>query len=246
MAEYAIGRRAPFVMVPRSLVEDPDIDPHTLAAYIALSYHADFGKESGAFCSDARAGQLVGMTGRTMRTKRKILRDKGWLEWISGQKHGATNKYLVHSDVGEPRKEIPRGAETVSVGGRNEVPPTKNHSTKNQLPADTLDRVWAHWEAKRADALDLGNRARPMARTKKRLTAINRIAKLGYEESDYIRAIDGCTSSEYHVTNGFLDIELICRDQEHFERFLIRTTRNGGPPKRSAVENRDLVSKLYG
>ena len=42
----------------------------------------------------------------------------------------------------------------------------------------------------------------------------------GFTLDDIKTAIVNCSKSEYHTAGGFTDIELICRDEQHFERFL--------------------------
>ena len=246
MAEYAIGRRAPFVLVPRSLIEDPNIDPHTLATYIALAYHADFGKETGAFPSDETAANLVGMNYRTVRRRREKLKEMGWLEWVSGKKHGVTNRYVVHQGSKEGGSESPRGSAGESHPGRTESPTTKEPVTKEPIPRTDLDLIWSFWEDRRALALRLNGKRKPMERSKKRLSAVKRIWKLGYSQVDFERAIRGCTSSDFHIQNNHLDIELICRDQDHFERFMACASdreQTNGP---TADQTRDMVDRLYG
>ena len=245
MAEYAIGRRAPFVMVPRSLIEDPEIDPHTLATYIAVSYFADHGKSTGAYPSDSTAAERVGMGERTFRDRRTKLKEMGWLEWESGQAKGVTNRYTVRQDDKEGRREPPGGSARDAGGGRQEMPTTEEPVTKEPIP---IDSIWKYWEDERAAALKLNGKRRPMAQTQKRVQAVRRIWDLGYREQEFKTAIDGCTSSDFHVQRGFLDIELICRDQDHFERFIHKAgqsvRKNGKTP--TAAQTQDMVKRLYG
>ena len=247
MAEYAIGQRAPFVLVPRSLIEDPDIDPYTLATYISLSYFADFGRETGAFPSDATAAKRVGMGERTVTDRRDKLKELGWLQWVSGKKHGVTNKYLVVQDSKGGPQEVRRGSAGGSYPPPQETRTTKEPVTKEPIPKETLALIWSFWEDRRALALRLNGKRRPMVRSKKRIEAVKRIWKLGYTESDFKQAIRGCTSSEFHINNNHLDIELICRDQDHFERFMSCTSdreqTNGRIP--NAEQTRNMINRFY-
>lgn len=44
--------------------------------------------------------------------------------------------------------------------------------------------------------------------------------KEGYSVDDIKKAILNCSQSDYHVQNGYTDLELICRDQVKLDRFI--------------------------
>lgn len=50
----------------------------------------------------------------------------------------------------------------------------------------------------------------------------------GYTVAELERAIDGVLASEYHLRGGYTDIELICRDQSHVDRYIAQA-----PPKQA-------------
>jgi hypothetical protein len=61
--------------------------------------------------------------------------------------------------------------------------------------------------------------------TKKRAAAIKARLQDGYSSEDLGRAIDGCSRSSWHMGENpdgknWTDIELICRDSEHVDRFM--------------------------
>ena len=39
--------------------------------------------------------------------------------------------------------------------------------------------------------------------------------------------MDGCLGSEFHVEGGHTDLELICRDEKHVDRFMAQARKNG-------------------
>ena len=39
--------------------------------------------------------------------------------------------------------------------------------------------------------------------------------------------MDGCLGSGFHVEGGHLDLKLICRDEEHVDRFMAQARKNG-------------------
>jgi hypothetical protein len=80
-----------------------------------------------------------------------------------------------------------------------------------------VDAVFAHWEERRAKAT--GRNGPKMQKTKVRLSKINARLKEGYTVDQLKQAIDGCFTSEYNVTNGYYDIELILRNQAKVEQY---------------------------
>lgn len=112
------GGQGRFAPVPWSLQEEAAgrsrIDAYCIAVYAALRRFCDFGAETGAAVSDARAAALAGCSPRTFRDRRERLREAGWLEWEST--FGAVNEYTVRS---RPRRETPRTAAGDAAVGEN-------------------------------------------------------------------------------------------------------------------------------
>jgi hypothetical protein len=123
MAKYEQGRGPFFVQVPLDLLEDPTIDAVAIAVYCSLRSFADFGKATGSRPSDARAAKLAGCSERALRSRRELLRDRGWIEWE--QHAGRPNRYTIHSSPGTP---APDAVVDTPAGGadlpRHEVPTT--------------------------------------------------------------------------------------------------------------------------
>jgi hypothetical protein len=114
MGRYRTGRRAPFAMVPHALMKCPKIDSYALAVYCAIRAHADHETGEGAWPSDARLSEWAGCSERTVRNRRNLLRELGWIEWESGQVEGTSNSYLVHDVLAEPE---PTGGSAPDAGG---------------------------------------------------------------------------------------------------------------------------------
>ena len=76
-----------------------------------------------------------------------------------------------------------------------------------------LSEVFEHWKFvfKKNAATKLND---------KRKTKIVARLKDGYTVDQIKQAINGCAASEYHVQNHHTDIELICRDAVHTDRFI--------------------------
>lgn len=82
-----------------------------------------------------------------------------------------------------------------------------------------VELVFEHWRSRRAELIGK-TRGRPLRLTETRLAAIRGRLEEGYSTEDLKQASDGCLSSDWHVKKGHIDIELICRDQEHVDRYL--------------------------
>lgn len=63
----------------------------------------------------------------------------------------------------------------------------------------------------------------------KRKTKVLARLKDGYSVDQLKQAITGCASSEYHVENHHIDLELICRDATHTDRFIGLATASKKP-----------------
>jgi hypothetical protein len=90
---------------------------------------------------------------------------------------------------------------------------------KKRISESAVLRIFGYWEEKRAETLGIERRV-PMKATDKRLGKIRARMGEGYGEDDLKRAVDGCMGSDFNVKGGHVDIELICRDQSHVERYM--------------------------
>ena len=89
----------------------------------------------------------------------------------------------------------------------------KRQPSPEQLQAKV---IFEYWSQRRSEVV--GGRV-GMKPTPKRMRAITARCNEGYSVEQIKQAVEGCLSSRFHVTRGFTDIELICRSQEHLERF---------------------------
>lgn len=92
-----------------------------------------------------------------------------------------------------------------------------------------MREVWEHYVSQYGKLVSKQGAAR-LVPTKKRISKVRARKKEGYSDDELKRAIDTVLSSEYHREHGFVDLELICRDQGHVEQYLLRS-RNGKKPK---------------
>lgn len=96
--------------------------------------------------------------------------------------------------------------------------------------------VFRYWAEERHRALGRNGTGPKQVPTKRRLAKIRARLEEGYEPAELRRAIDGVLASEFHVTGGHTDIELICRDQAHVDRYALMA------PKKA---RRDPADKFY-
>lgn len=92
---------------------------------------------------------------------------------------------------------------------------------KNAMLPDDVMTIFEFWAQRRKEVM--GGRVK-MKATQKRLSAISARLSEGYSPDQLKQAIEGCLLTRFNVQRGFVDIELICRSQEHVERFA-RTAR---------------------
>ncbi len=79
--------------------------------------------------------------------------------------------------------------------------------------------VFSYWEEARFRTVKPKRRV-AQKRTAVRMSKIGARLSDGYTPDDLKGAVDGCMASKHHRDGGYLDIELICRDQKHVEMFL--------------------------
>lgn len=82
---------------------------------------------------------------------------------------------------------------------------------------DRVDEVFAYWQ-------NVMKHPRAKLDRKRRQKIKDRLAD-GYSEDDLMRAIDGCKRSPHHMGENdratvYDDIELICRDAPHVDKFI--------------------------
>ena len=81
--------------------------------------------------------------------------------------------------------------------------------------------VFKYWAEERHRALGLNGEGPKQLPTKRRIAKIRARLEEGYTAEDLRRAIDGVLASEFHLHGGYTDIELICRDQAHVDRYAL-------------------------
>lgn len=101
--------------------------------------------------------------------------------------------------------------------------------------SDDLDgadmEVFEYWRTRRAQVIGKDS-GPPMQPTAKRMSKIRARLKQGYSPDQLKQAVDGCLSRQHNVDGGYLDIELICRDQTKVELYRTAAKKAGRPRRR--------------
>ena len=103
-------------------------------------------------------------------------------------------------------------------------------STSNSNSIDTSDKesdevsVFEYWATRRTAILP--GSTRPPKRTPKRLSKVKARLSDGYTVMDLKLAVDGCLGSERNVEGGYVDLELICRDDQHVTQYMQWARKN--------------------
>jgi len=261
---YEAGRPAPYLQLPVALLMDPDIDPHTLTTYAVLKSYCDFGSDSGAYPSDEQAAKRGAMSRRVFIDRRNRLREKGWIEWRNSP--GGPNAYKVHATLDDSTdistqktqgvQEVHTGCAGDAQGGVQEMHTTYIHLTKIQIPKSRLDEVtrflpeldelWGFWTDWRARALGLGTPRQQKVTWNRLRPVVDRLLE-GYQLSDLKEAVLGCCHREHNVKGGYLDIELICRDQQHVDMYVHHWRQTQRSLKSPTVEQTKMaIEAMYG
>lgn len=94
------------------------------------------------------------------------------------------------------------------------LPVTSNHkpNTKNKYVSEAAE-VFEFWKS-------VFNKSDTTIFSDKRKSKVFKRLEEGYTVEQIKQAIYNCSQSEYHVSNNYTDLELICRDVEKIDRFL--------------------------
>ena len=140
-------------------------------------------------------------------------------EWIKERLHLPTL----------PNLEVLQTLGFISLGEPSRQPlekvyPKKRREEKKELSSEEQE-VFDYWQERRKLALNL-NGGPPMTPTDKRISKIRGRLKEGYAVEALKNAVDGCMTNKLNIEGGFVDIELICRDQQHVEQYLTWFRKN--------------------
>lgn len=241
------GRPVPFAQVPHALIDDPDIDVYALAVYVALRRAADFTEPHEARIGQERIAEIAGCSVPTMRDRRDLLVEKGWIDYESGKKNWKCNRYLVHaappsdggnlSDEGKPDylgdgNQVTTTESTAFTERGTTTPPHTNtlppppqcdafpDSQSNRNGAPPIHKLWTIW----LDEFSLSH-GRDPALTEKRKQKLRKL----YEEQlsqtqdplgSFRRILEAVKKSSYHMgTRAYQFPESLFRSPERRERW---------------------------
>lgn len=143
-----------------------------------------------------------------------------------------------------PRKESPRPrSDSQRVTGSElelELELEKQLPLSAEKPADRADMVFEHWRRV------MGKNARTAFDQKRRKAVEARLAD-GYTVEDLFRAVYGCALTPHNMGQNdrnerFDDLELICRDAAHVDRF--KATAVARTPAVPARDDREVLREV--
>lgn len=111
----------------------------------------------------------------------------------------------------------------------NNQEPLNNKNNKSSGNDDLVIQVFEYWQK-------VFNKPRTKLDAKRKTKIKARLAD-GRTITEIQTAIDNCSKSEFHVVNGHIDVELICRDDSKFESFLSRKNQPVNTPTQNQNQN---------
>jgi hypothetical protein len=161
--------------------------------------------------------------------------------WQPAGKNGRRIKRFPSPDESEGIQEIP---DVVSASYSDNDNEDDNKNTSTAALARQVFQFWQEHLKHPKAILD-----------SKRERAITNRLKDGYSVDDLILAVKGCKLTPYNMGQNsehrqYDDIELICRDATHVDRFIAKAPNaNGKPPPRESAEMkalREACTKCFG
>ena len=164
-----------------------------------------------------------------IRKVRPSLVRKGWLKVVQRGRQAPELRAVVPlQGVHEDELRDPQGCTRmnpdspgVHLGVHSEehspTPPivvSTGSTLLSKFSEDVLS-VFDYWQARRSEIPNT-KKAKP---TDKRLAKVQARLKDDYTVEELKQAIDGCLSSPKNIEGGFIDLELICRDDQHVTQY---------------------------
>ena len=101
-------------------------------------------------------------------------------------------------------------------------------STNTSDYSDDVICVFDYWNKKRSEVLP--GRRRTAKATRQRLSKVTARLTEDFSVDDLKLAVDGCLGNSFNVEGGFVDLELICRDDQHITQYMQWARKNGAKP----------------
>lgn len=239
----------------RRAVAESDLQSTTRHVLLTLSLHVSDAGE-GAFPSVRTLVRQTGLTKPTVKKHLNLAVEAGWITRRSRHTDNGrqtSNLYALTKPEGEGVTKQPPPHLVTPSGGSRDYPPTslsgserkasvRNGELELELepePTDT-EAVFEYWAHQRHTALGRNGTGPQQQLTKGRRRKVQARLNDGYTVADLKQAIDGLLSSEYHLEHGYTDLALICRDQEHVEKYRAKARDlkpEVGSPEWLAAEN---------
>ncbi len=192
----------------------------------------DRGTGEGCYASSETLANILGLSMSYVEKMRADLASRGWLRVRRmGPKAAALYAVLsateLHSSERlELHSSARQGLELHSELHPSAIPPQtpligiSTGSTLSSKFSDDVLSVFDYWQARRSE-LPNTKKAKP---TDRRLSKVRARLRDGHTVEDLKLAVDGCLSNEFNVNGGYIDLELICRDDAHVTQYITKAT----------------------
>jgi len=153
--------------------------------------------------------------------------DQEWLAFMESpvvENEPPDRRSIIRQRQTDPYSKSKKGEQTKEKELTLETEPSNGALPKGWKPKEW--EVFTYWREQRVTVIGLngGPQMKPTAKRQGKIRA--RLAE-GYTVPQLKEAVDGLLISEYNVSRGHTDIELICRDQQHVEQYRTRLENHG-------------------
>lgn len=161
--------------------------------------------------------ELAASMGTSVTYVSKALREMQERGYLASGKDEKGKYYLVITPLQEQTPVV--------VPAKPKKKATKKKKTAREKFPKKVTDIYDLWVAERAAAKTLGN-APPF--TEKLGKYIYARYNDGFSQGDLENAVRGCFQSDFHVTNGHIGLDLICRNSDKVNQFIKRYNDNKG------------------
>jgi len=199
------------------------------AEKVLWSLYRSYDGGAGAWPGDEALAAHMGKKLRSVESYRARLLDAGFLlKEFRGPKPAVYRAVLPQEatqdlatlDTGSSAESRGTGAEAPQKAPQDSVSPLYRN-TGNTNTSDYSDEaisVFDYWNKKRSAVLQ--GRPRTAKATPVRLAKVKARLAEDFTVDELKSAVDGCLGNERNVEGGYIDLELICRDDQHVTQYM--------------------------
>lgn len=193
---------------------------------------ANNNREGYCFASNAYLGENVGLKSSSVSRNLSELEDLGFIDldkkasYVPNDTNRAIYPQFPKNKGEGVRKSEREGTQNRKGGYAKSKPPYNkdnnrgNNRVKFKGYEDEVREVFEFWRDEREDALDINAGARKPQLSDKRIRKIRKRLEDGYSVEDLKNAVRGCLSNDFNVNRGFVQIDLIFRNEDKVDQYL--------------------------